>query len=141
MKERRQGYLDALKDAGIEVESELVITNLHTAPGIGEAVKRLIVEGRVSALFTAQNLITVEAIRTLRSMGLVATIALVGFDDFDTADLLVPGVTVIAQDPKAIGSLACEILLRRIDGDTSPVRTYVIPVALITRGSGEITRE
>jgi LacI family transcriptional regulator len=116
----------------------LVITNLHTPSSIGNAVRLLIEEKRATALFTAQNLITVESIRTLHTMGMVEKIALVGFDDFDTADLLVPAVTVIAQDPKVIGALACEILLRRIDGDSSPVKTHVIPVILITRGSGEI---
>jgi LacI family transcriptional regulator len=138
MKERRQGYYDALESAGIEVDHELVITNLHTPSSIGNAVRLLIEEKRATALFTAQNLITVESIRTLHTMGMVEKIALVGFDDFDTADLLVPAVTVIAQDPKVIGALACEILLRRIDGDSSPVKTHVIPVILITRGSGEI---
>jgi LacI family transcriptional regulator len=62
----------------------------------------------------------------------------VGFDDFLLADLLDPPVTVVAQDPEAIGAWAAEQLFRRIDGDTSPWRTEVVPTRLIARGSGEV---
>ena len=64
---------------------------------------------------------------------------MVGFDDLLLADLLDPPVTVVAQDVQAIGTLAAQILFRRIDGDASPPRAHVIPTRLIPRGSGEIT--
>jgi LacI family transcriptional regulator len=63
---------------------------------------------------------------------------LVGFDDIELADLLEPAVTVIAQDPAAMGRAAAEILFRRLDGDDSPPEQVVIDVELIVRGSGEI---
>jgi LacI family transcriptional regulator len=62
----------------------------------------------------------------------------VGFDDLPLADLLDPPVTVVAQDATAIGTLAAQILFRRIDGDTSEVKSHIIPTRLIPRGSGEI---
>jgi LacI family transcriptional regulator len=52
--------------------------------------------------------------------------------------LLDPGLTVIAQDPGAIGRTAAELLFRRLDGDRSPSARHIIPTMLITRGSGEI---
>ncbi len=64
--------------------------------------------------------------------------ALVGFDDILLADLLDPGITVIAQDPARIGQVAAEVLLRRLDGDRSPTASHVVPTRLIPRGSGEI---
>ena len=54
------------------------------------------------------------------------------------ADLLDPPVTVVAQDPARIGTLAAELLFRRIDGDDSPPREHVGATRLIVRGSGEI---
>jgi DNA-binding LacI/PurR family transcriptional regulator len=38
----------------------------------------------------------------------------------------------------AIGTLAAQILFRRIDGDTSEVRPHIVPTRLVGRGSGEI---
>jgi LacI family transcriptional regulator len=65
-------------------------------------------------------------------------VALIGFDDFTLADMMDPGVTVIAQHPERIGKLAAERLLARIDGDQQAPHTYVIPSELIQRGSGEL---
>jgi LacI family transcriptional regulator len=62
----------------------------------------------------------------------------VGFDDVPLADLLEPGITVVAQDPQRIGELAAERMFARLDGDTSADRRYVVPTTLIVRGSGEI---
>ena len=91
-----------------------------------------------TALFTAQNLVTIGALKALRRLGRQHEVALVGFDDFLLADVLDPPVTVVAQDPQLIGQLAAEQLFRRSDGDTSPFTTQVVPTRLIPRGSGEI---
>ena len=48
-------------------------------------------------------------------------------------------MTVVAQDPQALGRKAAELLFRRLDGDTSPSVHHVMPVELIARGSGEIS--
>jgi len=54
------------------------------------------------------------------------------------ADLVRPGITVMAQDPTRLGALAAERLFARLDGDVSAVQTVVVPAELIARGSGEI---
>ncbi len=135
---RYAGYIETLSSAGIELDPELVRLNLHSADAAEAATRDLITAGRPTALFASQNLITIGAIRALRDLDLHERIALVGFDDILLADMLQPAVTVIAQDPAAIGARACEILFQRMDGDTSPVQTYAIPTRLIRRGSGEI---
>jgi LacI family transcriptional regulator len=94
---------------------------------------------RPTAIFAAQNMLTIGALRALRRLDLQRSVALVGFDDFPLADLLEPGVTVVAQDPSRIGATAAEQLFRRIDGDASPSVHHVIPTRLVIRGSGEIT--
>lgn len=66
-------------------------------------------------------------------------VALVGFDDFPAADLLDPSVTVIAQDPDAMGRLAADILFRRIDGDRSPPESRTLLAELVVRQSGIVT--
>ena len=43
--------------------------------------------------------------------------ALVGFDDFELADLLDPPVTVVSLDPAELGKAAAELLFARLDGD------------------------
>jgi LacI family transcriptional regulator len=137
--DRFAGYAEALAEAGIEIDDELVRQDVHSADASEAAVRSLMLDGGApSALFTTQNLITIGALRALRELDMHERVALVGFDDFLLADLLQPAVTVVAQDPTAIGETACEILFGRMDGDTAAPRTHTIPTRLIARGSGEI---
>ncbi|MDI6099533.1 LacI family DNA-binding transcriptional regulator [Actinoplanes sp. NEAU-A12] len=136
---RQDGYLAALREAGIEAECRLIIPELHTAAEAEARVIELLHRpDPPTAIFASQNLITVGAVRALRRLGLQHTVALVGFDDFPLADLLEPAVTVIAQDPALMGRTAAQALFRRIDGDTSPPADHWIPTTLIRRGSGEL---
>ena len=98
----------------------------------------LALEDPPTALFTAQNLLTIGGIRALREQGLEKRIALIGFDDVPLADVVDPGISVVAQDPQALGRAAAELLFRRLDGDGAPTVHRTIPVTLIARGSGEI---
>jgi LacI family transcriptional regulator len=136
--QRLEGYRRALADAGLRFEPELVRLDLHEVAAAAAAAQSLLAAQRPTALFASQNLITIGVCRALRARGLQAEVALVGFDDFLLADMLEPPVTVIAQDPAALGEAACTILFERMDGDQSPFRTQIVPTRLIVRGSGEI---
>jgi len=137
--ERYRGYVDALASAGIPLDPAVVVHDLTDAAAADSAVTALLVGPRPpTALFTAQNLVTIGAIRALRRLGSEHRIALVGFDDFPLADLLQPGITVVAQDPPAIGRTAAAVLFARLAGDSGQTAVHVVPTTLVRRGSGEI---
>ncbi|NUO36709.1 MAG: substrate-binding domain-containing protein, partial [Dermatophilaceae bacterium] len=52
------------------------------------------------------------------------------------ADLVDPPVTVVHQDPAAMGQKAAQQLFARLLGDESPAQTVVMPTRLVVRGSG-----
>jgi LacI family transcriptional regulator len=137
--ERYLGYRDALAAAGLPVDPALVCRGLSDAPAAESAATTLLTAAcPPTALFTGNNLITVGALRALRSLRpLPSPPALVGFDDFDLADLLDPPITVVAQDAHALGLAAARLLFNRLEGDTSPPRTLTLPTTLVPRGSGE----
>ena len=138
-KERYRGYLEELAEQGIELDETLVRLDTRGIERAEAATTEFLANPHPpTALFTGQNLITIGAFRVLRRLGLHRTIALIGFDDILLADLLEPGITVIAQDPAAIGRTAADVLFRRLDGDRSPSEHHVVPTRMITRGSGEI---
>jgi ABC-type sulfate transport system permease subunit len=91
-----------------------------------------------TAIFASQNLVTIGTVKALKGAGLQDRMALVGFDDFVLADVLVPGVTVITRDTMQLGRLAARLLFARLDGDDSPARTHVVPTGMVIQGSGEI---
>jgi LacI family transcriptional regulator len=138
-RQRYRGYLRALQTSNIPVEDNFVSRDLVTEDDAQLAVVKLMSQSvPPTAIFAAQNRLTIGAVKGLREVSMEYSIALVGFDDFQLAYLLQPAVTVIAQDPLAIGKLGAELLFRRIQGDTSPATTHIVNTQLITRGSGEI---
>jgi LacI family transcriptional regulator len=137
--ERRSGYRAALAEAGVSVDPSLERMGLaDSETAHAAALDLLTANERPTAIFAGQNLIAVGAIRALRRLGCQHEIALIGFDDLMLADLLDPGITVIAQDPYALGRQAAELLFSRMDGHEGPGRSVVLPTRLIPRGSGEI---
>jgi LacI family transcriptional regulator len=138
-RQRFEGYRAALAGAGLAVDESLVVHDLYDASVAEAATTALLTRpDPPTALFTAQNLVTIGAARALRRLGREHAVAQVGFDDFPLADLVTPGITVVAQDPTRIGRLAATVLFDRIAGDTSPPATHIVPTRLIRRGSGEI---
>ncbi|GAA3371998.1 hypothetical protein GCM10017744_101740 [Streptomyces antimycoticus] len=93
----------------------------------------------VTALFAGNNRVTVTVVRVLAERPApAAPVALVGFDDFELADLLSPAITVIAQDSAQLGRTAADLLFRRLDGAGGDPQRVVLPTRLIPRGSGEV---
>jgi LacI family transcriptional regulator, galactose operon repressor len=137
--DRLGGYNRGLGALGVDEDPAIIRTGVRSIEAAALAAKEVLRAPKPpTALFTAQNLVTIGALHALRELGLEHTTALVGFDDVELADLLEPAVTVVAQDPAAMGRAAAEILFRRLDGDHSPPEQIVIGVELIVRGSGEI---
>jgi LacI family transcriptional regulator len=133
--ERLAGYRAALHLGGL---AELVHHVVEPAAA-ADAVDALLASPEPpSAIFTAQNLVTIEALRALHAAGRQHEIAHIGFDDITLAAAVEPALTVVAQDPLGLGRAAAELLFARLDGHQGPSRRVVLPTPLIERGSGEI---
>ncbi|WP_425570291.1 LacI family DNA-binding transcriptional regulator [Nonomuraea rosea] len=133
--ERLQGYQEAL---GGLFDERLVVMRSPAPESVRADLARLFdSDDPPTALFTGNGRYTVTVLRALAGR----RPALVGFDDFELADLLDPGVSVVAQDPAWMGRVAAELLFRRLRGDAGPPEHIQLPVRLIARGSGELPGE
>ncbi|MDE1675319.1 LacI family DNA-binding transcriptional regulator [Nocardia gipuzkoensis] len=137
--ERMRGYHAAFQTHRLHVDNRLIRLDKEGAAAAKAASDELLdMTDPPTALFTLNNKCTLGAIRSLRERGLNNTRALVGFDDFDTADLLDPPLTIVAPDITAMGRIATERLLARINGDNSGPQVGTLPISITCRGSGEI---
>ncbi|MDL2075086.1 LacI family DNA-binding transcriptional regulator [Streptomyces sp. GXMU-J15] len=135
--ERLRGYRAAMEDAGIPVADSWMSLGVTTPERVRSAAEEMLCGPEpVTAIFTGNNRVTVTVIRVLAEQS--RQVALVGFDDLELADLLQPGVTVVAQDAAALGRTAAERLFRQLDGTLVTPERIELPTRLITRGSGEL---
>jgi LacI family transcriptional regulator len=137
--ERLRGYRETLAHHGLAEDLDLVRHPRFRGVDAYETTCELL-DGTdpPTALFASQNLISVGAVRAVHALGRQHEIAMVSFDDILLADALDPGLTVVAQDPMALGRTAAELVFSRLDGYDGPTRHVVIPTQLIERGSGEL---
>jgi LacI family transcriptional regulator len=135
--ERLRGFREGCLRAGLPFDERLALLRTPTREGVADAVSRLLAApAKATAIIAGNNRVTVHLLRALAHVS--PRPAVVGFDDFELADLLDPPVTVIAHDVSRLGEAAAELLFARIHGDSSVPRKVVLPVHLIPRGSGEV---
>jgi LacI family transcriptional regulator len=133
--ERLRGYKEALAAHGILYDDALVKSNCRDVVTAELAAYQLLLElsSPPTAIFAYNNRSAIGAVRAINKLR--PTTALVGFDDFESAEML--SLTVQAQDTFQLGKLATETLLRRLKGKEFDIQNVRIPTWLIERGSGE----
>jgi DNA-binding LacI/PurR family transcriptional regulator len=140
VRERYAGFVEALAEEGLTPDLTIIRHGLRSEAQAAEAAAEVLRQpDPPTAIFASNDLVTMGVIDGLQDTGRVGRVALVGFDEFPLADKLTPPVTVVAQDPVAIGATAAQLLFARIAGDTSSPRDVVLLTRLVARGSGEIT--
>jgi LacI family transcriptional regulator len=133
--ERLRGYREAL---GRPADPALVRLDLDQGVVASAVADLLALPHPPTALIASQNLLTIGTIRALRRSGQQHRVAFIGFDEIPLADTLDPSVTVVAQQPDALGRRAAELLFERIEGYAGPSRSVIVDTVLIPRESSEI---
>lgn len=132
---RRDGYRAALRSAGVPADRRLEAT---AGPDVGPAATLAALLGLddpPTAIFSADSQTSIALVPELqrrRYRGL----ALVSFGDFPMAGSLRPSVSVVDQDPAALGQAAADRLFTRLDEPGRKLRRrIVVPVQLRIRQS------
>jgi LacI family transcriptional regulator len=134
---RIEGFRRGLAAVGLDYDPRLVRLNCSGVNEAAAAVRSLLaLPEPPTAIFTMNNRMTVGALRALGT-GLRG-VAVVGFDDFELADIFDPPITVVTPDPLEMGRIAAETLFARLRGDDGPIKRTTLGISLIARGSGEL---
>lgn len=134
--ERVGGYREAMAAAGIHdtaaLERLIDDRSLREEDIIGELLDA---PDAPTAIVTGNNRMTVGALRALRARSDRPAPALIGFDDFETADVL--GISVITYDPVELGRRAARLAIERMSAPAGFTSQIELPTWLVERGSGE----
>jgi LacI family transcriptional regulator len=131
--ERYRGYCSALAEHGLDPAAQPIVADAHTQEDACDRVLKLLSAGTADALFTVNNRLSLGALQAFQIFG--SSLPMIGFDDFDAAQLARPELSVVSQDVESMGAYAADLLLRRIGGENGMGETKVLPTKLILRGS------
>ncbi|GAA2175994.1 LacI family DNA-binding transcriptional regulator [Agrococcus versicolor] len=130
--ERMAGVHDAIQGAGLGPDAVVLSQEAPDADAIGARLAHLFAsDAPPTAVFTGNNRTTVAMLRASRALGV--RLDAVGFDDLELADLLDPPLTVVAQDPAAIGAIAAQMLVDRLAGHEGAARLHLVAPSLVVR--------
>jgi LacI family repressor for deo operon, udp, cdd, tsx, nupC, and nupG len=135
---RRDGYREALREAGVNVDDSLEELGYFTIEGGALACERLMARAeRPTALFAESDEMAYGALRTLRRTGLRVPedVALMGFDDHATAEIM--DLSTIRQPVEAQAiDVTARLLAAVAAGDPAAIDgDVVLPTELVVRGS------
>ncbi|ATO16757.1 LacI family transcriptional regulator [Micromonospora sp. WMMA2032] len=152
--DRRRGYQEALRGAGIRPDPSLDVESRFTIDGGTRATAELLARGEPpTAIFAACDEMAMGAVTALRDAGLRVPqdVSVIGIDDHDLAGVL--GLSTIAQPAAEQGLLAARILLdplgarvaepyaglvpapRDADTDGGTPSSVILPTRLVVRES------
>lgn len=133
---RAEGYESVMREAGLA--SQLVIDTAHSAEAGMRAMRTLLKDkDQPTAVFGANDMLAIGAMQAARDAGLTVPddIAIVGFDDIPTADLL--GLTTVRQPEFELGALAARTLMDRLQpGGMAPAaKSLELAFEIVERSS------
>ncbi|WP_243751086.1 LacI family DNA-binding transcriptional regulator [Paraburkholderia sp. BL10I2N1] len=140
-RQRQQGYLDALGDAGLMPLPawRRNVYSLDYEAGAKAAAELAGQRGAEapSAIFAVSDTLAIGAINGLRSIGKRTPddVAVVGFDDISVAAQIDPPLTTVAQPMRELGETAARLLLKRLADPRANVPGVLLPHRLVVRGS------
>ncbi|MDG0852287.1 LacI family DNA-binding transcriptional regulator [Roseateles puraquae] len=133
---RRQGYVQALAEAGLQPEPALELA-APFEPGVATAIVREFCQARrdFDAVVCCSDVLALLTIQGLRAAGrsVPEDVALVGYDDMPLAAYCDPPLTTVHQPVAEAGAELVEALLGQLRGERSGPRT--MPVYLKLRQS------
>lgn len=139
---RRQGYQQALSEAGIALEAKLELAVPFEIIAAREALDRLCAgKARFDGVVACSDLLALQAVQALRAVSreVPADVAVVGYDDMPLATWSDPPLTTVHQPVGLAGSEIVDALLALLRGERAAPRT--MPVHLVVRDSAPVVVE
>jgi LacI family transcriptional regulator len=135
---REQGYRQALADAGIDVDEDLVLVGDYDAEVSQRQARTLLTgQNRPTAVFAANDMSAIATMETAAELGLrvPADLSVVGFDNIPESALCSPPLTTVSQPVRQMGQRSIELLLQLIRGEPADVNHITLATDLVVRQS------
>lgn len=134
--ERVAGYSEAMRAA--KLKPRVCLVGSMTGSLADQLALHLDAKRRPTAIFATSNVLAIDVLRELQrwEIRIPEDIALLCFDDFSTATLVTPTITVVQQPIALLGQRAAQMLIDRLQMTVQqPAADVVLPTELIVRRS------
>ena len=139
--DRRIGFLQALREAGVELDAENEFSVAPTILSSQDALKKQLAahldKGRSlpTALFCECDYIAISAIKSLGELGyrVPEDVSVVGFDNISEALIVSPELTTVHVEKERMAHLAVDILMESIESGSAVTSKIMVDTHFIER--------
>jgi LacI family transcriptional regulator len=135
---RAEGFRQALVAGGFPLRDECVVVGDFRV-GSGEAGMAELLRRNIglTAVFAANDLMAIGAIKTLRRQGIrvPGDISVIGLDGIWIGEVITPALTTVAQPIAEAASVSVRLLFERMREPKRPPRRVLLPPVLVERES------
>ncbi len=134
---RLEGFTDAMRDAGLTVSPDWMVSGAFSfRSGVGAAERLLNLPDRPTAIFASNDdmALGVMAVASRMGLGLPEDLSVAGFDDSPIAQVVWPQLTTIRQPVEAMARAATTLLVEGLAKSGEP-RAQLLDFELVVRGS------
>lgn len=142
-KEREAGYIEALREDGLPVLADHIISlGWQQADGYTAMAELLKAYPSPTAVFTASDLLALGAYDAAHTAGvkIPEDISIMGFDDIDMAAQAKPALSTVLVRKLEMGQLAAQLILEQLSGKRDYPIKVVVPTSLVQRDSTEYVK-
>lgn len=135
---RKKGYIKALKDNGININEEIVVSGQYNLKSGYESMKKLLeLKDKPTAVFCSNDDIAVGAMKAIFEKGLNVPndISIIGFDDSNFCDYVTPTLTSVRKDSLTMSEFGATKLLNIIKNKDVDKKKIYIESRVIVRKS------
>jgi DNA-binding LacI/PurR family transcriptional regulator len=128
-KERHQGYVNAMNDHKIDIDSSATFFMAHSIEGIRSRGHEILENISVTAFVCASDVLAYGLIEIARelSVNVPEDLSVVGFDGFMFNRMSIPNITTVIQPVYMIGRKIAHVLLERLKDTEMPSKQITIP--------------
>lgn len=136
---RLSGYQAALAAHGLPYDEQLVQYGDYQERSGYQAMQTLLaLPERPTAVFVASDVVALGALSAARTAGLTVpdNLAVIGFDDIQLAQYVVPALTSVRVPAREIGATGAQMLLNMIQTGQRPASVYLETELMVRESSG-----
>ena len=136
--DRLNGYRQALAEAGLPVDDDLVRYGDFLQPRGFECARELLaLADPPTAIFASNDVSAFGVMEAIRDSGrrIPADVSVIGFDDIPVASNVYPPLTTVRQPLFEMGASATRMLLELIGNPSRSGERVLLPTALVIRES------
>jgi len=135
---RKEGYWDAIKNAGIPAEDDWVVEGDFTIESGMECTRKLLEKNSIiDAIFAVCDAVAFGAMKVLkeRRISIPDEVSVAGFTNEPMAALMAPALTTVNQPIYEIGETASKLLFKQLENPDLPAEFCVLDTSVVVRES------